>query len=344
MSNNLEQTVMERSEQEAFTDTASLSEPQLPLARYRFRFRATGAMRLPNYSGSAWRGAFGHSLKKLVCVTREPQCEPCLLYRSCIYPYIFETPPDPSIGKLRKYNAVPHPFVLCPGDTMRGELAEDTEHDLDVTLFGNGNRHLPYIIHALDRTAQRGIGKQRGILELIEVRQRVQAEWLSIYQPGGNLQPQPAACISLPDCPTSFKIRLLTPLRIKVGEHLVTPDSFTFKALFSTLLRRTSLLTAFHTDTPLETDFVALTRTAQAIPISHCELRWHDWIRYSSRQDSLMRLGGLLGTVAFETRAGPRFDSNELTPFWPYIWLGQWTHAGKSTSMGLGKYEIIRTD
>jgi len=57
-----------------------------------------------------------------------------------------------------------------------------------------------------------------------------------------------------------------------------------------------------------------------------------------------MQLGGLLGTVTFEVRAGPRSHSNELAPFWPYIWLGQWTHAGKNTSMGLGKYEIISVD
>ncbi len=290
-------------------------------------------MRLPDYSGSAWRGAFGHSLKKLVCVTREPQCEPCLLYRTCLYPYIFETPPDPAVGKLRKYTAAPHPFVLSPGETMRGPLTANTEHSLAMTLFGHGNRHLPYMIHALDRAAQWGIGTQRGTFELLEVQQRVQEAWRSIYQPGGKLQPHPAEYLNLPDCPTHVTIRLLTPLRMKAREHLVTPDTFTFKALFTTVLRRISLLTAFHTDAPLETDFAALTQSAETIPVARHALHWHDWTRYSSRQDSLMQLGGLLGTVTFE--------SNGLEPFWPYLWLGQCTHAGKNTSMGLGKYTII---
>lgn len=48
-----------------------------------------------------------------------------------------------------------------------------------------------------------------------------------------------------------------------------------------------------------------------------------------------MQLGGLLGTVVFESR--------DLAPFWPYLWLGQWTHAGKNTSMGLGKYQVTET-
>ncbi len=53
---------------------------------------------------------------------------------------------------------------------------------------------------------------------------------------------------------------LETPLRLKREEHVVTPETFGFGALFATLLRRISLLTAFHTDTPLETDFAGLTR------------------------------------------------------------------------------------
>ena len=315
-----------------------LNKPRLPLARYRLRFRAREAICLPDYAGSAWRGVFGHSLKKLVCVTREPHCEPCLLYRSCIYPYIFETPPDPGVGKLRKYNAAPHPFVLNPDDTMHGPLAAETEHSLEMTLFGRGNRHLPYIIHALDQAGKRGLGRQRGSLELLEVQQQVQDAWLSIYRPGGNLQPCPADCAGPPVCPTSITIRLLSSLRMKIDGHLVTPNSFTFQSLFSSLLRRISLLTAFHTDTPLETDFVALTQAAKEIPVVRQELRWHDWTRKSSRQGSLMQLGGLLGTATFKSSDN---SSSWLAPFWPYLWLGQWTHAGKNTSMGLGKYEII---
>ncbi len=293
-------------------------------------------MRLPDYAGSAWRGVFGNSLKKLVCVTREPRCEPCLLYRNCVYPYIFETPPDPGVGKLRNYNAAPHPFVLCPGNTMRGHLASNTEHSLEVTLFGRGNLHLPYIIHALDRAAERGIGKRRGKLELIEIQRLSCDQSLIIYRPGESLQAHPAEYIKIPACPKQIKLRLITPLRIKSSGHLVTPQNFTFQSLFSSLLRRISLLSAFHSDTPLETDFAGLTRTAKTtVSVVDNVLRWQDWTRYSGRQHDLMQLGGLVGKVAFE--------SDNLAPFWAYIWLGQWTHAGKNTSMGLGKYEIIST-
>jgi hypothetical protein len=125
---------------------------------------------------------------------------------------------------------------------------------------------------------------------------------------------------------------LETPLRLRAKDHYLNPERFHFGPLFSNLLRRISLLTTFHTDTPLETDFAALAQTARRIEVESMELRWHDWTRYSSRQDTLLKMGGLLGWV---TLAG-----SDLSPFWPYLWLGQWTHAGKGSSMGLGKYRL----
>jgi len=44
-----------------------------------------------------------------------------------------------------------------------------------------------------------------------------------------------------------------------------------------------------------------------------------------------MELGGLIGEVGFE---------GNLTPFLPYLLLGDKIHAGKNTSFGLGKYSI----
>src|SRR6266404_2977301 len=88
--------------------------PTLPFARYRLRFKPRGKVQLPEYTGSAWRGALGHALKKAVCVTHLNACPPCLLYRSCPYPYIFETPPPPGADKMRNYTAAPHPFLLEP--------------------------------------------------------------------------------------------------------------------------------------------------------------------------------------------------------------------------------------
>jgi len=303
----------------------------LPLARYRLTFRAVTALRLPAYTGSAWRGAFGHALKRLVCVTREPACPPCLLYHSCIYPYVFETPPDPGVGKLTQYPAAPHPYVLIP-DEHSGNVAVGEILTLDLHLFGHGNRYLPYIIHALNHAGQRGLSKDRGELALERVTQTDGEDWRLIYVPSESLAPLPAMIPATPPCPERLALRFLTPLRLNSAGQLVSQDRFRFHHLFSGLLRRISLLTAFHTDTPLDADFAGLTQAARAVEVNHARLRWHDWTRYSSRQDALIQMGGLVGEI--------EVAGTNLEPFWPYLWLGQWTHAGKGAVMGLGRYQI----
>ncbi len=309
----------------------SSDQPVLPLAVYRLDFTASGPVRLPAYAGSAWRGVFGHALKRLVCVTREPTCPPCLLYRSCIYPYLFETPPDPAMGKLRKYPAAPHPYVLRPGPG--GAHPVGAKVTVDVVLFGQGNRHLPYVLHAFDQAGQRGIGQGNGRLELSQVSQQTAGgDWQPIYRPGGALQPLALASLQPPICPGRVLFALETPLRIRQAEKLIGPDAFQFGALFANLLRRVSLLTTFHTDAPLEADFAALSQAGWVIRPRTARLRWHEWSRYSSRQDALLQMGGLIGEV--------ELDGAGLEPFWPYLWLGQWTHAGKGAVMGLGQYRL----
>ena len=98
------------------------------------------------------------------------------------------------------------------------------------------------------------------------------------------------------------------------------------------LLRRLSLLTYFFGETPLETNFAGLLRHAESIPIAKRALHWREWTRYSSRQNEKLQMGGLVGS--FELAGA------DLDRFWPLLWLGQWTHAGKGCSMGLGRYVL----
>lgn len=71
----------------------SISQSVIPLKIYRIYFDKISSGRLPTFPGSAWRGAFGHALKKTACVVRDTPCSQCLLKNACAYSYIFETPP-----------------------------------------------------------------------------------------------------------------------------------------------------------------------------------------------------------------------------------------------------------
>lgn len=303
----------------------------LPLACYRLRFSMPEGRELPVYAGSAWRGVLGRALKQTVCVARGTPCEQCLLLHSCVYPYVFETPPPPASEKMRRYNATPHPFVLVLDENQ----AEQATYALGLTLFGRGNRYLPYFIHAFGRAGERGIGRKRQPFHLLEVQQcedLFQDQWRTIFRPDEKLNSQPEQMPSIPPLPGVVEIHFQTPLRLKREGHNVRPQDFSFADLFGNLLRRFSMLTYFHTETPLEADFAGLMAKARTVKFRQVDLYWKDWTRYSSRQQTTMQMGGLLGTATLH--------GEEIIPFWPYLWLGQWVHAGKNTSMGLGHYEL----
>jgi CRISPR/Cas system endoribonuclease Cas6 (RAMP superfamily) len=74
-----------------------------------------------------------------------------------------------------------------------------------------------------------------------------------------------------------------------------------------------------------------LLKFAETVVIEHSTLKWHDWQRYSGRTSSTMPFGGLLGETVYR---------GELTPFMPWLALGQWTGVGGKTSFGLGLYKL----
>jgi hypothetical protein len=309
-----------------------MDSPDIPIGHYRLGFRALAPIHLPVYAGSAWRGLFGRALKRTVCVTREPDCKTCLLYRSCVYPYVFETPPGPEAEKMRRYSAAPHPYVLRPATDGRRHYAPGDGLDLELVLIGRANQHLPYVIHAFRQAGELGLGPSDGRFALEGVEQLADDAWRPIYREGATLAPRPVVSPPLPPCPAQVQLTLHTPLRLMRERHLVTPRCFAFHDLFRNLMRRLSMLRYFHTDRPLEVDFKGLTETSRRVPIREPRLQWHDWARYSSRQKARVDMGGVVGTL--------RLEGEDLEPLWPYLWVGQWLHAGTGAVMGLGRYAI----
>ena len=231
---------------------------------------------------------------------------------------------------MRKYTASPHPFALRFPER---DCIEPDSYRLDVLVIGHGQRFFPYIVHALQKAGQDGIGGGRQPFELDHIKQYLQNRRVETVYRAGQLSSHDTESIDpLPAMPERIRLAIHSPLRIKQNNHNLNPYTFNFGAFFGNLLRRISMLTYFHTDTPLETNFAELTRAARQIAFTDQDLRWFDWTRYSSRQATEMNMGGVLGSVCL--------DMQGMEPFWPYLWLGQWTHVGKGTSMGMGHYSI----
>lgn len=313
--------------------TAAL-QPEIPLKKYRFFFKTDSVLKLPKFEGSAWRGAFGTALKKAVCVLPNIPCNTCMLKGSCAYNYVFETPPPGNAQKMRKYDAAPHPFVLR---LVHDQDQHTLGYALDLTLFGHANRFFPYLVFAFQQAGLNGIGGGHQVFTLNTIADISTTDNSTIiYQDGQLAQNTPAYSPKIPEMPKEITINLLTPLAIKYEGISVSHSQFSFAAFFSTLLRRISMITYFHTDTPLEIDFAALSATAKTINFSTQKLSWYDWTRYSSRKKTEMKMGGVVGQL--------QLDMQGLEAFWPYLWLGQWTHLGKATSMAMGAYAIEMTN
>ncbi|MBI3935951.1 MAG: CRISPR system precrRNA processing endoribonuclease RAMP protein Cas6 [Betaproteobacteria bacterium] len=295
---------------------------------YRLKFGSDEPLRFSNFPGSAWRGALGHSLARLACVSGMRGCPPCRRPQACAYGYLFETAPPPGAAKMRKYNQVPHPFAL------RLEATAERACTLRVHLFGRANGYLPIVVAALRQAGQSwdGIAHNRLALEaVLQESAPGSGEWRRIDDPAGALLPLAPAAPVTPACPAGVEVRLLTPLRAKGEGRPKAKAALDFGAFFSVLLRRISMLTYFHGEVALEADFKSLVAAARAV---HAEmsLHWREQLRYSARQKTEMKLGGVIGSM--------RIEGQDLTPFWPFLWLGQWTHAGAAASMGNGAYEL----
>lgn len=295
-------------------------------------FEATDDVALPDFAGSAWRGAFGLALRDLTCVRACVSPDQCPLPTECAYRYLFETPRPANAGKMRLYGRVPHPFVIDPQGTEGAHRRGDVIR-LHVVLVGRAAGRAASVVRAFAYAGEKGVGSGRGRLHLVGVEHQ-DAPGCGAWSPLDPLAPQATAtpATAAPPCPAAVRVRLLTPLRLKEEGCNVTPEQFRPHHLLRNVLRRISLLTYFHTDSPFEMDFAAMTSQARDAQERDAELTWQDWKRYSSRQHRLLAMGGLIGTFVL--------DLGDLDGWWPILWTGQWLHAGKGTSMGLGKYRL----
>lgn len=300
-----------------------------PATRYRFEFMVTSRLRLPEYAGSTLRGAFGHALRSLACVTQARTCDGCPLHAACPYPAIFAPPPGKS--SLGQIATPPVPYIIEPPPWGKRTLARGETLTFGFTLIGRARAHLPLCIMAWQRAFARGIGAGNGTAEFLHVRT---AQGLGIYQPGATLAPhEDSIVLEHTAAPHEITLHFDTPLRLQENGHALPPARLTPRPLLTALLRRASLLAEYHGDGPLwdAPTFARLNELAVRIEGRH-DFIWRDWTRRSSRQQRSMTLGGCIGSWTLQ---------GELAPFWGALRLGQALHVGKEASFGLGRYRII---
>jgi hypothetical protein len=328
-------------------------------ARFRFELEAESDIHLPVYKGSALRGGFGHAFRKSACIAKGQECPDCILRAQCAYAYIFETPPPADTVIMRKYPHAPHPFVIEPPLEPKRHYSPGESLGFELVLIGKGMDYFPYFVYAFEELGKIGLGKGKGGYALRQAYEVNNGKPALVYdgakrQLKGKLEAQTLAGLTeepltlpspargegtphpnpLPQGERDALIlRFLTPVRIVFEESLA--PSLEFHVLIRNLLRRLSTLSYFHCGKALELDFKGFITKAQEVQIEKTRLKWHDWERYSNRQETKMKMGGLIGEVVYR---GPWRE------FLPFLLLGEEVHVGKGTTFGLGKYRIQREE
>lgn len=284
------------------------------------------------YLGSALRGGFGRYLRRTVCVFPGTECSDCSLHSKCPYVYLFETPADGQ-GAPFGLESAPHPFVIAPpgpGGATAGPLP------VRLVLIGRAISYLPHVLWSVQSLCEGGLGAERRPYLLRSViahwPEGPQTVWSSEH-PVLALSGFQTTRLDLDGTENAaihrISLRLVTPLRIRHERRLCT--RLTFPLLVTNILRRLYLLDQYHGDKTWCPDYRRLIAQSEKVRCVRSRLRWYDWTRYSSRQETKMQMGGLIGTITF---------TGELGPFLPYLRAAELIHVGRNTSFGLGRIVI----
>ena len=311
----------------------------LTAARIRLRLEALEPIRLPEYQGSTFRGAFGTVFRRLCCAQRQAvECEECLLRMNCPFSLIFTPRIAVAVEYGRGMGEQPRPFVLEPPANRRTEYTPGEEIVLHLVLIGKALEYLAYFILTLHEMGGTGLGMKRGRFRFVRAEAlTAEGEPCAVISDGITMTGAARPITSndlLQSTPGGdgdrFAIDFETMTRLKSdGAYAGKP---LFPILVRTLLRRLTALQYYYGDGARpDLDYQSIIEAAGAVRLVKDDTRWRDWERYSKRQDRRMTLGGIVGRAEYEGSWGE---------FAELIRWGELAHVGKGATFGLGKYRM----
>jgi hypothetical protein len=311
--------------------------------RYRLRLVPYAPLVLPLYGrGAILRGAFGITLRGLVCHDLTLECRQCLLRIQCPYPEAFEPAPPEGGERLSNFSDIPRPFVFDPPVEERAEFRPGDSIEFGLTAFGRASRLTPYFVTAFRKLADDGLGPRRARFDLVEVvalgSKGTETAQLPIYRNTESVVRMTAPQFHVSDLvepedgsKTRLTLRFATPVDVRDrGTVVATPE---FGPLIRRLRDRASSLAAFFGDGPLTLDFKGISALADTVRLVENRTRVVSVNRHSARTGQRHDIGGFIGEATYEGQA-----IGELMPF---VRLGEVMHVGKHAAFGNGRVEVI---
>ena len=290
---------------------------------YIFRVTATSCFNLPKFKGSTFHGGLAGGLN--------------LVGNRFLNLFYY---PKKTSAQQSSNHFLPKPFMIIPPLEEKTYYQSGDSIEFGIVLFGGAARHFMIVFAAIENLGNLlGIGRDQGRFKIEKVL------LLSLEKPAVIFEND--TWFSFPKKMTIqdilethqvgaswVSISLMTQLRLKDSNRLVRhpPD---FSLLFKRLMGRINTLTAIYGDgvlvqKPALNLLETLTHRIR-LDKRRTNVRWIDWSRPIAHKEKKEIYGGLIGEIAY---------SGNLTPFIPWLALGQWTGLGGKTSFGLGLYDL----
>jgi len=252
------------------------------------------------FIGSTLRGAFGVSLKKVVCINPSYTCEGCFAKENCLYYDFYEAK-----NKAHQYR---FDFKLNPKN-----------YDFSLYLFEKASDKLPYVVSAIHKMlTEQGLGVKRDKYTI----QNIACNGTTIYKEGAfdlsNTTPQR---FTPKEIGTKIALHYITPLRTKYKGKLLSstpPLETLIYSIHNRLCELTNMPKTRLTFTPSYKEL-------------QTSVRFTDQTRRSNRQKTKLQIGGITGDTVYDN-----IDEKSLI----YLQLGELIGVGKQTVFGMGKIFI----
>lgn len=212
----------------------------LPLLPLRFELKQHENLHLPEHAGSMLRGSFGHTFKKLACITKQKECKTCPLSQSCAYSQVFE-------GVINSEEQSSLPYIIHMPKEANRFIAAGQTWSFGMTLVGKAINQLPIIAYAWQKTCEEGFSKDRSKAELMAIYHHDQI----IYQPNKPLATHTPNDIEAKPLKSVVHLDFVSPLRIQHNNYVVlNPEELTAPIVLIALAKRIQRLAELHAILP----------------------------------------------------------------------------------------------
>lgn len=327
------------------------ASPEIRLTAHRltFRCRATTALAMPHFAGSAVRGSLLSALRMQVCSLHGAGRSDGQEHLAGCPVCDFIAPVD---NEAARGQDVVRLFTVEPPLDVAGTHPPGWSFSFGLTLFGAATALFPYVAVAAQTMGKSGLGRRNiapGRFEVWECwaenplagrSERI----MDANSPQLRMPPLPidheavlarARLLQQVCCHGAeshcIQVHFLTPTRLIADGHLSAAPHFSI--LLKRILRRVSdLCSATGVDVPAA-QFQTLLGRAETVTIARNHTRWVDLTSTSGRTRHATPIGGLIGGVVYE---------GDLGPFLPWLVWGEIAHVGKDATKGNGWYRLSR--